>query len=86
MMAAMRAGLAYPVPVGGGVDMLPGPSGQGCWPARKTSRDPGTVAKIILTFETLRSEALPRGASRDLILKVAGEFGRYLEEVQLQRR
>ena len=52
----------------------------------QTSRDPGTVAKIILTFETLRSEALPRGASRDLILKVAGEFGRYLEEVQLQRR
>ena len=36
-----------------------------------------------LTFETLRSEALPRGASRDLILKVAGEYGRDLEEVQL---
>lgn len=33
----------------------------------QTSRDPATVAKIILTFETLRSEALPRGASRDLI-------------------
>jgi hypothetical protein len=33
-----------------------------------------------------RSEALPRGASRDLILKVAGEYGRELEEVQLQRR
>jgi transcriptional regulator with XRE-family HTH domain len=32
------------------------------------------------------SEALPRGASRDLILKVAGEYGRDLEEVQLQRR
>ena len=45
-----------------------------------------TVAKIALTFETLRSEALPRGASRDLILKVAGEYGRDLEEVQLQRR
>ena len=52
----------------------------------QTSRDPGTVAKINLTFETLRSEALPRGASRDLILKVAGEYGRDLEEVQLQRR
>jgi Domain of unknown function (DUF5753) len=52
----------------------------------QTSRDPATVAKINQTFETLRSEALPRGASRDLILKVAGEVGRDLEEVQLQRR
>jgi transcriptional regulator with XRE-family HTH domain len=51
-----------------------------------TTRDPGTVAKIGLTFEALRSEALPRGASRDLILKVAGEYGRDLAEVQLQRR
>jgi hypothetical protein len=51
-----------------------------------TTRDPGTAAKVTLTFETLRSEALPRGASRDLILKVAGEYGRDLEEVQLQRR
>jgi hypothetical protein len=51
----------------------------------QTSRDPSTVAKVILTFETLRSEALPRGASRDLILKVAGEYGRDVEEVQLQR-
>ena len=42
--------------------------------------------KVTLTFETLRSEALPRGASRDLILKVAGEYGRDVEEVQLQRR
>jgi hypothetical protein len=41
---------------------------------------------MILKFETLRSEALPRGASRDLILKVADEHGRDLEEVQLQRR
>jgi transcriptional regulator with XRE-family HTH domain len=52
----------------------------------QTSRDPAAVAKIILTFETLRSEALPRGASQDLILKVAGEYGRDVEEVQLQRR
>ena len=52
----------------------------------QTTRDPATVAKIILRFETLRSEALPRGASRDLILKVAGEHGRDVEEVQLQRR
>ena len=49
----------------------------------QTTRDPGTVAKVTLTFETLRSEALPRGASRDLILKVAGEYGRDVEEVQL---
>jgi hypothetical protein len=49
----------------------------------QTTRHPGTVAKVTLTFETLRSEALPRGASRDLILKVAGEYGRDLEEVQL---
>jgi hypothetical protein len=28
----------------------------------ETSRDSATVAKIILTFDTLRSEALPRGA------------------------
>jgi Domain of unknown function (DUF5753) len=52
----------------------------------QTTRDPGTVARIGLTFEALRSEALPRGASRDLILKVAGEYGRDLAEVQLQRR
>jgi Domain of unknown function (DUF5753) len=52
----------------------------------QTSRDPGTVAKVSLTFETPRSEALPRGASRDLIVKVAGEHGRDVEEVRLQRR
>jgi transcriptional regulator with XRE-family HTH domain len=51
----------------------------------QTTREPATVAKIGLMFETLRSEALPRGASRDLILKVAGEYGRDVEEVQLQR-
>jgi transcriptional regulator with XRE-family HTH domain len=44
----------------------------------QTTRDPGTVAKIILTFDTLRSEALPRGASRELIMKVAEEYGRDL--------
>ena len=52
----------------------------------QTTRDPSTVATVTLTFETLRSEALPRGASRDLILKVAGEYGRDVEKVQLQRR
>jgi transcriptional regulator with XRE-family HTH domain len=44
----------------------------------QTIRNPATVAKIILTFDTLRSEALPRGASRDLIMKVAEEYGRDL--------
>jgi hypothetical protein len=28
----------------------------------QTTRDPGTVAKVTLAFEILRSEALPRGA------------------------
>jgi len=41
----------------------------------QTTRDPVTVARIILTFDTLRSEALPRGASRDLIMKAAEECG-----------
>ena len=44
----------------------------------QTTRDPATVAKIILTFDTLRSEALPRGASRELIMKVAEDLGRDL--------
>jgi hypothetical protein len=44
----------------------------------ETTRDPVTVAKTILTFDTLRSEALPRRASRDLIMKVADEHGRDL--------
>lgn len=44
----------------------------------QTTKDPATVAKIILTFDILRSEALPRGASRDLIMKVAEEYGRDL--------
>jgi transcriptional regulator with XRE-family HTH domain len=34
------------------------------------------ISKLMLIFDTLRSEALPRGASRDLILKVAGEHDR----------
>ncbi len=44
----------------------------------QTIRDPALVAKIILKFDTLRSEALPRGASRDLIMKKAEEYGRDL--------
>jgi hypothetical protein len=34
---------------------------------------PATVAQVMLTFDTLRSESLPRGISRDLIMKVAEE-------------
>jgi Domain of unknown function (DUF5753) len=34
------------------------------------------IGKLTLIFDTLRSEALPRGATRDLILKVAGEHDR----------
>jgi transcriptional regulator with XRE-family HTH domain len=37
----------------------------------QTSELPAVVAKIQETFDTLRAEALPRGASRDLIRKVA---------------
>jgi transcriptional regulator with XRE-family HTH domain len=37
----------------------------------QTIEEPSVVAKIALTFDTLRSEALPRGASRDAIRKVA---------------
>ena len=35
-----------------------------------------TVAKINLTFDTLRSDALPRGASRGILMKVTEEHGR----------
>jgi transcriptional regulator with XRE-family HTH domain len=39
----------------------------------QTSKEPGTVARMLTIFDTLRSEALPRGASRDLIGRVANE-------------
>jgi hypothetical protein len=39
----------------------------------QTTDKHATVAAISLTFDTLRAEALSRGASRDLILKVAKE-------------
>jgi hypothetical protein len=35
--------------------------------------EPSMVAEVMLTFDTLRSEGVPRGASRDLIMKVAEE-------------
>lgn len=34
---------------------------------------PSTLAQVMLTFDTLRSESLPRGVSRDLIMRVAEE-------------
>ena len=34
---------------------------------------PSAVADVVLSFDTLRSEALPWGASRDLIRRVAEE-------------
>jgi hypothetical protein len=39
----------------------------------QTTELPSVVTKVTATFDTLRAEALPRGASRDLILKVAEE-------------
>lgn len=39
----------------------------------RTTEAPSVVAKVSETFDTLRAEALPRGASRDLIKKVAEE-------------
>jgi transcriptional regulator with XRE-family HTH domain len=37
---------------------------------------PAALSEVRLAFDTLRSEALPRGASRELILKWAGEHDR----------
>ncbi len=39
----------------------------------QTVEEPSVVAKVALTFDTLRAEALSRAASRDLIMKVAEE-------------
>lgn len=39
----------------------------------ETSKHPNTVAKITLTYDTLRNEALGGRASRDLIVKIAEE-------------
>ena len=39
----------------------------------QTTEKPSVVGKLSLTFDTLRAEALPRGASRDLIGKIAEE-------------
>ena len=39
----------------------------------QTSQLPSVVRRLSLTFDTLRADALPRGASRDLIGKVAEE-------------
>jgi transcriptional regulator with XRE-family HTH domain len=39
----------------------------------ETAEDPSVVARIALTFDNLRSKALPDVASRDMIMKVAEE-------------
>jgi transcriptional regulator with XRE-family HTH domain len=39
----------------------------------QTTDKHATIARVSLAFDTLRAEALPRGASRDMILKVAKE-------------
>jgi transcriptional regulator with XRE-family HTH domain len=39
----------------------------------RVAEDPDTVAEVTLRFDALRSEALPKGASRDLIGSVAEE-------------
>lgn len=39
----------------------------------QTTEKPAVVRKLSLTFATLRADALPRGASRDLIGKIAEE-------------
>ena len=39
----------------------------------QTTELPSVVGRLSLTFDTLRADALPRGASRDLIGKVAEE-------------
>jgi transcriptional regulator with XRE-family HTH domain len=35
--------------------------------------DPGTVSRVTLSYRSLQSEALPKGASRELIVRVAEE-------------
>jgi hypothetical protein len=39
----------------------------------QTTELPSVVRRLSLTFDTLRADALPRGASRDLVGKVAEE-------------
>lgn len=37
----------------------------------QTIEEPSMVAKVAFTFDTLRSEALPRRASREMIMTMA---------------
>jgi hypothetical protein len=39
----------------------------------QTTSAPAVVAKVSAAFDTLRAEALPRRASRELIMRVAEE-------------
>jgi transcriptional regulator with XRE-family HTH domain len=55
----------------------------------ETAEDPTVVARIALTFDNLRSKALPDVASRDMIMRVAEERRHERPRVaqeQLQRR
>lgn len=40
-----------------------------------TTDEPGTVARVKLTYDTLCSDADPQGASRDMILRLAEQYG-----------
>src|SRR5271166_3993616 len=46
--------------------------------ARGRAVNAGLAQPAVTLTDTLRAEALPRGASRDLIVKVAEEYGRDL--------
>lgn len=53
----------------------------------ETVEDPSMLARLALTFDNLRSKALPDVASTDLIVKVAEERSKHeLPEEQLQRQ
>jgi transcriptional regulator with XRE-family HTH domain len=41
----------------------------------QVTETPSVIAEITLTYDMLRSEALPRTASRELIMKVAEQYG-----------
>jgi transcriptional regulator with XRE-family HTH domain len=56
-----------------GVDNAPGTVYMESPDQGQTTGKPSVVGKLSLTFGTLRADALPRGASRDLIGKIAEE-------------
>ena len=52
----------------------PGRAGLESPDAGEVSKQPGTVAKLALAYDTLRTESLGGRASRDLIRRVAQEW------------